>query len=90
MATYITAKSTRHELGIEYREHKKGGYRTITVHGKPSSRWGRREFIGIRGGMLKSDANALAAKYRRMGYLARVTKDPTSNWAHSVYVWKGM
>jgi len=85
----ITARSTRHELGIAYREHKKGGYRTLMIEGKPNSRWGRREFIGMRGGMLKSDAEALAAKYRRMGYLARVIKDPASTWARSVYVWKG-
>lgn len=87
MSKTVTARSTRRELGIAYREHSKGSYHTRIIDDGCKT-VGRREFVGIRGGMLKSDANALATKYRRMGYLARVIKDPTSTWAHSVFVHK--
>jgi len=81
----ISVDSTRQRLGMEYAFRKKNSerYMGFVLEG--------RRFIGVRGGLTREEAEALAEKYRRMeGYLARIKQDEgiPHRELYGVFVWR--
>ena len=78
----LSVKSTRRELGHRYKMAH-----WANLDGTPFKRHIDKEsYIGMQSYLNKTEAQELAAKYRRMGYLARVIAD-WPGW--TVYVRKG-
>ncbi len=79
----VSAKSTRQELGTHFFNQRREARRGLRVTKKIDDK----RYVVVRRMMKKSDADDLAEKYRRMGYLARVTSETGYARDWDVFVW---